>query len=84
VSGNLCGQGQTQQQDDQIVYVIDVLADGTGSVAGCGAPGRLVRFEVGSQVMSSIAVWDNNRPRRLPLSIAPLQYVYLPLIVKGQ
>ena len=42
VNGNLCGQGVTLEVHGQIVYTINVLAEGPGSAAACGfawAPG---------------------------------------------
>jgi len=59
------------------VYSVNVSADGPGA-EGCGAPGRVVRFTVGGQVMAEALAWDNDRPAEVSLG-APAQ-LYLPLI----
>jgi hypothetical protein len=80
VNGNLCGQGQTMENDGQVVYSIHVLADGPGGATGCGAPGKDVTFWVGVQTMAPAAVWDN---RQLwELALRPGWRVYLPLVLK--
>jgi hypothetical protein len=61
VDGNACGQGETLEVGGEVVYSVNVFADGSRQAAGCGAPGRVVTFEVSSQVMVSTAVWDNDR-----------------------
>jgi hypothetical protein len=90
VDGNLCGQTETQIQpldgQEQVVYPIDVLADGAGEANGCGKPGQIVTFEVGSQAMVPDAVWNNDQVWRWHLGLDPLinltRRLYLPLITK--
>ncbi|MFQ5613193.1 MAG: choice-of-anchor Q domain-containing protein [Anaerolineae bacterium] len=84
-----CGQGLTQLQEldgqMQVVYAIDVLAEGAGAAAGCGAPGRLITFEVGGQVIASEATWDNSQVWRLDLDVSGIESLprlYLPLVVR--
>ncbi len=67
IDGNLCGQSETLEVSGQIVYTINVLAEGPGGAAGCGALGRVVTFQVGFQVMVSTAKWDNSRVWERPL-----------------
>jgi hypothetical protein len=81
VDGHLCGQGETLEEDGQVVYSVNVLADGPGGSAGCGVLGREVAFRVGSQDMIPTAVWDNNRVWELELR--PIGRIYLPLVLKG-
>ncbi|MBN1148944.1 MAG: hypothetical protein JXA78_16910, partial [Anaerolineales bacterium] len=82
VGGKLCGQGATRLVVGKIVYVVDVLADGWGGAAGCGAPGKTVTFKVGEQIMQITAAWDNRRLWNLDLYPpgGPLLRVFLPLV----
>jgi len=82
VDGSLCGRGRTLEVDGQVVYSVNVFAAGMGDAAGCGAPGQVVTFQAGGQVMTPIAVWDDSRLWELPLSVAAKQRLYLPLIFK--
>jgi subtilisin-like proprotein convertase family protein len=82
IGDNLCGQGQTLEMGNQVVYSINVFADDLGRAVGCGARGRIVAFKVGSRVMIPTAIWNNNRVWKLPLSSG--FRVYLPLIIKGR
>ena len=67
IDGNLCGQSETLEVSGQIVYTINVLPEGPGGAVGCGAPGRVVSFQVGSQVMVSTVRWDNSQVWERPL-----------------
>jgi hypothetical protein len=82
VDGHLCGQGQTIEVSGEVVYSINVFADGPGGAPGCGAPGREVTFEIGSQVMEPTVTWDNSRVWELALSPAFQYRVYLPLVLR--
>jgi hypothetical protein len=87
VDGVLCGEGEVMEVEGDLVYVIKVLADGAGTSAGtrdgCGAQGRQVMFEVGSQSMTVAAGWDNERAHELRLTSEPVRsHVYLPLITR--
>jgi hypothetical protein len=82
VNGNQCGQGQTRDLGNEIVYVVDVSADDLGSTTGCGAPGRWITFQVANQHMASGAAWDNTRVYELALS--PRVRLYLPLVIKSR
>ena len=81
IDGRLCGQGETQVVDGQIVYTIDVDA-GSGGSGGCGVAGHPVQFEVGAQRMNGSASWDNDRVQRLALDpAAPPRLLYLPMLL---
>ncbi len=80
VNGTLCGQSQTMEVGGQVVYSIHVLADGPGGATGCGAPDKVVMFQVGSQTMAPAAVWDDKQLWELPLR--PGWRVYLPLVLR--
>jgi len=62
-----CGQSETLEVGDQVVYTVNVFGDGPGGAAGCGTPGQPVTFEVASHVMAPAAVWDNARLWELAL-----------------
>jgi hypothetical protein len=79
IDGHFCGQGRTLEADGEIVYTIDVFADGLG-YAGCGASGRPVWFKVRDQTMWPAAVWNSDRLWRVAL--ASRARLYLPLVVK--
>ncbi|MBU0490222.1 MAG: hypothetical protein KKA73_22650 [Chloroflexi bacterium] len=68
IDGYPCGLSETQQVGEQVVYAISVLPDGPGGTPGCGAPGRVVTFYVGTQRMTPTAVWDNSQSWELPLN----------------
>jgi hypothetical protein len=82
VDGRLCGQSQTMEVNGEVVYSVNVFADGPGGAAGYGAPGREVTFEIGSQVMGTTAIWDNSRVWELVLSPTFQHRIYLPLVLK--
>jgi hypothetical protein len=67
----------------QVVYSINVLADGPGGAAGCGQRGRAVTFRVGSQLMGPTAAWNDSRLWDLPLSPDEERHIYLPLVLKN-
>jgi hypothetical protein len=77
VNGVACGQGKTQRIGMQIVYSINVFADGPGGAAGCGAVGRLVQFQIGGRTVLSNVPWDNERLHVLDFG---QQRIYLPLL----
>jgi hypothetical protein len=69
-----------------LAYVIKVLAEDGGSAAGCGLPGREVKFEVGGQMMATDAAWDNDQVTRWELGLDPSdwhQRIYLPLVLRN-
>ena len=73
IDGNLCGQAQTKEIGDRIVYAIDVLGDDGGRGAGCGPPegAASVTFEVDSTLMmpgvQCEVQWDNSQLRGVDL-----------------
>jgi len=79
ITDKLCGQTQTQEIDDQIVYVIEVLADDLDGAIGCGTLGRTVKFYLESELMAPSVPWDNRK-----VAEASLQRlrVYLPTMLK--
>jgi hypothetical protein len=82
INGRPCGQGKTLQVNGEIVYTLNVFADGPGGAAGCGVPGRAVMFKVGDRSMSPVVAWDNNQLREVSLS--GVHRVYLPVILKNR
>jgi hypothetical protein len=62
----VCGRGRTLELNGQVVYAINVSADGPGA-ANCGVPGRKVTFQVDSRVMKPTTTWDNNQVSELQL-----------------
>ena len=68
INGVQCGQGQTQMDNGQIVYTLNIQPDAPGGKLGCGAAGRSVTFKVGSQTMRTTIGWDIDRVRNAPLT----------------
>ena len=68
VDNHLCGTGQTQAYEGQIVYVVDVEADDGAMHTGCGQTGRVITFYVNGQPMAPTGTWDNNQLNSLNLS----------------
>jgi len=71
IDGHVCGQASTTSQDGIIVYSVDVVGEGPGGSAGCGAPGRTVVFHVAAQPMAPVAPWNTTFLHHLPLQ--PMQ-----------
>jgi len=82
VNGNLCGQGVTLEVNGQIMYTINMLAQGAEYGAGCGMLGRQQTFRFGTRVMGAPISWDNDRVWQLPLVAAPVKRLHLPLIFR--
>jgi hypothetical protein len=85
ISGNSCGRAETMAVGEQVVYAINVLAEGDGeddrgTAAGCGAPGRDVTFRVDSRLMVPRVAWDISRLWEVTLQ--PSWAVCLPLVVR--
>jgi subtilisin-like proprotein convertase family protein len=72
VGEKICGEATTQAYNNMIVFSLIVPADDGGALAGCGAPGRSVVFQVGAERLPYQASWDNARPRELRLVRLPL------------
>ncbi len=81
IDGSLCGQSNTLDVNGQIVYSINVFADGPGNASGCGAPGKQIKFQVGGLDMAPPAAWSNDQ--LWELALRPANRVYLPLVLKG-
>jgi hypothetical protein len=82
IDGHLCGQGGTLEEDGRIVYAIKVLAE-EGGLAGCGAAGREVTFQVGAVTLDPTVAWDDSRLWEVELSSPTDQFwLYLPLVLK--
>jgi subtilisin-like proprotein convertase family protein len=77
VNGVLCGLGQTLDVQGQLMYTINVSANGP-SKPGCGTLGQPVIFRIGSFAVATTAAWDNHRPMRLDLPA--LTQVFLPIV----
>jgi hypothetical protein len=80
IDNHLCGESQMMEIEDQIAYVMDVLADDFGARAGCGAAGRWVHFKIGDEYMAPAVLWDNSQVQEVPLHSMPRRF-YLPLIL---
>jgi hypothetical protein len=77
VGDTVCGRGSTMVYDSQIVYVIDVLND--GSFPSCGASGRLVRLsQEGNAQPLALIPWSRSGLQQLNLGSG--QISYLPLL----
>ena len=59
VDGALCGASSTLLENGEMVYAINVFADGPDT-PGCGAPGKIITFQVGEQLIPITAVWENS------------------------
>ena len=72
VAGRLCGQSQTLLSNGEIVYSVNVNADGPGGAIGCGAPGRSIIFSVNGQTMLPLVAWNNDQIWNVPLRSAAI------------
>jgi hypothetical protein len=57
--------------DGRIMVAVNVLSEGPGVAAGCGALGRPIAFRVNSIAIAPGAVWDNMRTRQVTLRHCP-------------
>ncbi|MEM7132550.1 MAG: VCBS repeat-containing protein [Chloroflexota bacterium] len=64
VDGTLCGETQTQEINDQIVYAINVVSSGV-----CNDGSKVIRFTVAGQPTEQTVFWQNNRIEEVPLLI---------------
>ena len=72
INGKMCGQGTTLQNGGDIVYSVNVFADGPGGASGCGMPGRYITFAVNGQSMLPRVEWNNDQVWNVPLSLAAI------------
>jgi hypothetical protein len=77
--GVKCGQGITQLVDKQVVYSINVSADGS-LTPGCGKEGSVVHFQVGDYKMVTAVSWNTDRVWYVPLSTQA--WVYIPMLYR--
>jgi hypothetical protein len=77
--GVKCGQGRTQLVNGQVVYSINVSADGS-ITPGCGKAGSVVHFQVGDYKMVAAVSWNTDRVWYVPLSTRG--WVYLPMLYR--
>ncbi len=83
VGDSVCGRAVTQEIDGQVVYVMDVLAAGSGASAGCGSAGSRLSFELAGMPLGTTATWDNSRSHILTLNLTETdQRIYLPLVAR--
>jgi len=68
VDGQVCGRGTTQIVGGQVVYRIDVAADGSAA-PGCGAPGKTVTFAIAGHPTAPPTRWENDRAQGLALAV---------------
>ncbi|MGB0383849.1 MAG: FG-GAP repeat domain-containing protein [Ardenticatenaceae bacterium] len=78
IDGQLCGQGKTQLEPStgQMVYTVHVWSE--AQKAACGAAGRRISFQIGSQQLATTARWHNSQLWELPLERS--FKLYLPLV----
>lgn len=74
LADRLCGQDVTIEQEERVVYAVNVAGEGPGGSDGCGALGRNIVFQVGGQFMAPTPAWDNSQLHDLALQpmIPPL------------
>jgi len=68
VDGQVCGRGDTLLDGGQVVYRIDVAADGWAA-PGCGAPGRAITFEIVGHAALLPTPWNNDGAHELNLGV---------------
>ena len=68
IGTTVCGEDITQLYGGEVVYAIDVLAEGIGGQPNCGAPGRNITFYIGDQVMIPVVAWPGSGVFELDLS----------------
>ena len=78
-SGVICGQGVTQLVDGQVVYSVNVSADGA-LTPGCGKDGSVVHFQVGDYKMVAAVSWSNERVQYVQLSTRA--WMYIPMLFR--
>ena len=61
VGDELCGEAPLIPTDDQVGYVIDVLAADFGDLPVCGYPGDPVDFFIGDWLMNPPVTWDHSQ-----------------------
>jgi hypothetical protein len=70
ISGEVCGRGQVASLNGQWIYKIQVAAASQNN--GCGTPGAIVNFTLGSQTTAEAIIWDNRQAQYQPLTAAPV------------
>jgi hypothetical protein len=81
VEQTLCGQGETKEQNGEVVYSVDVQS--ASVVSGCGEAGRIVTFRVAGQLMTSSVAWLDAGVYPLALAADPTRYHLFIAIVAG-
>lgn len=66
IDHQLCGQGLAREQQGQVVYTLNVPADGPEAL-GCGALGKTITFQAAGQILQPTASWTNGRVQALNL-----------------
>ncbi len=79
INGTVCGRGGIVDWGGSLAYRLMAASD-TGD--GCGASGRVVRFEVGGYVYPQAPLWNNSRAWYVLLS-GPQYQLYLPLVMRN-
>ncbi|MCP4166309.1 MAG: hypothetical protein GY759_10495 [Chloroflexi bacterium] len=78
INNTLCGQDETYEYQDNILYAIDVSAAGSGDLAGCGTSGVEVVIRIENQVMFPTLRWDHNQLNEVALT--PMFQPAIPLL----
>ena len=77
--GVKCGQGKTQLVDGQVVYSINVSADGSVT-PGCGREGGVVHFQIEDYKMVAAVPWNTDQVWYVPLSTRA--WTYIPIMFR--
>jgi hypothetical protein len=72
--GVKCGQGVTQLVNGQVVYSVNVSADGP-LTPGCGKDGSVIHFQVGDYKMVTTVLWNAEQVWYVPLDSRTRLYI---------
>lgn len=79
INGHLCGRTQTRQVGQEIMYAINVLADGSGAATGCGVQSRVTIIGIAGTPAEVTTMWDNEQVWWQPLA-ATQHRLFLPVL----
>ncbi|MCA9980129.1 MAG: hypothetical protein KDD89_04835, partial [Anaerolineales bacterium] len=82
IGGEVCGTAVVQTQGEDLIYVLQVVAD--DGMNGCGVTGRVVALTLHGRGVGSV-VWNNSQANLQPLPAETTQNIYyLPLVTHPQ
>ena len=82
INGHLCGRTQTRQVGQEIMYAINVLADGSGAATGCGVQSRVTIIGIAGTPAEVTTMWDNEQVWWQPLA-ATQHRLFLPVLPRS-